>query len=431
MAYIHTFDSGLQAIEKFGSQEEKEEYIKLSNSTKTNSQSILPFSFSVSEPALKLFPNILALINKVIPDIVSKRFCTEEDCEKYLKLILYPKKYLKQKQPPRFIIYNPIIMNLVSKKSKQILFSEDVYKAFVFKPLFFDFLSYSQFVKGIIKLNKDYCELLSYSKLSDCMLTLDDIGDFFEKKIREIDSLSPLLKNDEFQLPYYRQLALEQITFFFDPYGMNKVSPAELMSSRQFSSFLSLSQISKQNKESDEPPEDDPDNIFSYSYFISILATFTKSVNSDGLMDRKSFKTCNGWNLCDAFVDRVFETSTVYNGCLDFNGFVHFYVNYENSETPNGARYYFNLFDVDDDGLINPFDIGCFYKDLVRESGSKEADLEILIQELLDKTQATEMGFTLDQFVSCGSCEEIASILSDFNEFKIYFGHDDVNKNDR
>ena len=117
MAYIHTFDSGLQAIQKFGTQDEKEEYLKLNDSVKSNSQSILPFSFSVSEQALKLFPGLLQLINQVIPDIVSKRFCTEEECEKYLKMMLYPKKYLNQKQPPRFIIYNPLIMNLVSKKS--------------------------------------------------------------------------------------------------------------------------------------------------------------------------------------------------------------------------------------------------------------------------------------------------------------------------
>ena len=260
------------------------------------------------------------------------------------------------------------------------------------------------------------------------MLSLDDIGDFIEKKIPEIESLKSLLKNDAVTLPFYRQLALEQITFHFDPYGMNKISPVELMSSRDFSTFLLFSQLSKQNKSENEEEdiEDDPSNIFSYSYFLTVFATFSKNVNSEGLMDRKSFKLCKDWHLCDAFVDRVFETSTLYNDCLDFSGFVHFYVNYENSETPNGARFYFNLFDVDDDGLINPFDIGVFYKDLIRESKSTEADLEILIQELLDKTQATEMGFTLDQYISCGSCEEIASILSDFNEFKIYFGHDDV-----
>lgn len=430
MAYIHTFDSGLQTIQKYGSQDEKEEYLKLNDTVKPNSQSILPFSFQVSEASLKLFPSLLQLINKVIPDIVSKRFCSEKECDKYLNMILYPKKYTNRNKPPRFIKYDPVAMNFISKKSKLILFSEEVYKSFVFKPSLFDFLSFSQFVKGIVKLNKNFSELLSYSKMQDCMLTIDDIDEFLEKKIPEANSLKHLLENNAVTIPFYKQLAIEQIGFHFDPYGMNRISPIELMLSKHFSSFLALLQTSKQNETTDDDEiEDDPDNTFSYSYFLLVFAKFSKNVNEEGMMDRKSFKLCSDWHLCDAFVDRVFENSTVYNDCLDFSGFAHFYINYENSDTPNGARFYFNLFDVDDDGLINPYDIGVFYKDLVRESKSTEADLEILIQELLDKTQATEMGFTLDQFVNCGSCEEIAGILSDFNEFKIYFGHDDVKGN--
>ena len=91
----------------------------------------------------------------------------------------------------------------------------------------------------------------------------------------------------------------------------------------------------------------------------------------------------------------------------------------KNNETPNGARYFFDLFDIDGDGLIGAFDIEYFFKDLVRESGSN-TDLNIFVQEMLDKTQATQMGFTLEQFVNCGACEEIADILSDVGEFRTY-----------
>ncbi|OHT11923.1 hypothetical protein TRFO_18387 [Tritrichomonas foetus] len=410
MAYIHTYESALQAIEKFGTPEEKEEYLKLiGDRPSTSTNAILPFSYSVSNKATKYIPDLTKLVKKVLPDIISGKIITEDECNKYLQQIP-----LGKNKKARFIQYNQKHLQYVSQNAKSILFSEDVFKAFVFSRYFFDFLSFSQFVKGIIQLNKDFGELVSYSTMPGCFLTLDDVGDFIDSKIPKLSALKNLMSNDGVTLPFYRQLVLEQITFHFDPYGMNRISAIDLMTSNDFTSFLTLTD------------NDDSYNFYSYQYFIDIFAAFSKNVNEEGLMNRESFKECKDWKFCQAFVDRVFEKSSLFSDCLDFGGFAHFYVNYENSETPTGARYYFDLLDIDGDGLIGPFDIGYFFKDLLKESQSKDANLDIFIQELLDKTQATQMGFTLEQFISCGSCEEIASILSDYNEFKIYVGHDET-----
>ena len=110
---------------------------------------------------------------------------------------------------------------------------------------------------------------------------------------------------------------------------------------------------------------------------------------------------------------------------MDFGGFYRFVVRKENCDKPNGARYFFDLFDVDGDGLIGPFDLTYFYRDLVRESTCALLALNTFIEETLDKTQASELGFTVDQFISCGAAREIVEVLSDYDVFRSFAGYND------
>ena len=58
----------------------------------------------------------------------------------------------------------------------------------------------------------------------------------------------------------------------------------------------------------------------------------------------------------------------------------------------------------------------------LRNCSDKEIDtpLSVFVQEMLDKTQASQIGIEFEQFATCGSCEEIADILSDCCEFEMY-----------
>ena len=292
----------------------------------------------------------------------------------------------------------------------QKLFSQKVLKCFVVCRKYFDLGGFRMFAEGIVRLHDDFSMLLECVTLRGGILSTDGLGKFIDMKIPKCKCLAQL-KDDEKYLPFYKQAVLEQIAFNFDPIGLNRVSLNDLMTSQNFAQLLDIDE------------NDRYENPYSYYYFIDWFGAFTKVVNEDGLCTKAGFKHCKDWNLCDAFVDRVFEVSTLFDGCLDFGSFFHFVVCKENNETPNGARYFFDLFDIDGDGLVGAFDIEYFFKDLVRESGCTGTDLHIFVQEMLDKTQAAHMGFTLEQFTNCGACEEIADILSDFGEFRTYVGH--------
>ena len=365
------------------------------------------------ESAIPSFGHRATVTNEAFSDYVTKITCDamiqllDEERPKLETLHEVLAEYSRKSE--RFVRYNSHKLEGYAARFKgnfKKLFSHDVLKCFVVCRKYFDLGGFRMFAEGLIRLHDDFKMLLECVTLNGGILSSDGLGKFVDMKIPKCKSLEKL-KDDAKYLPFYRQAVLEQIAFNFDPIGLNRVAINDLIASQQFAQFLDIDE------------NDRYENPYSYYYFIDWFGTFTKAVNESGLCTKEGFKHCKDWNLCDAFVDRVFEAAQLFDGCLDFGGFYHFVVCKENNETPNGARYFFDLFDIDGDGLIGAFDIEYFFKDLVRESGSN-TDLNIFVQEMLDKTQATQMGFTLEQFVNCGACEEIADILSDVGEFRTY-----------
>ena len=419
MTYIHTYISALQILK---GEAYEQEYIELNkeNERKTNHE-ILPFSFHASNNATQLIPSITELIKNELQNVISEKlqFPNEKEVDDILDSIgtkLKSKKDSEETQNYSAIIkFKPIRFIIVQQKYKTKIFQDDFVECFKMPMNYFDFDSYSQFVKSVCGLFHDLKKLIGFSSMPGSFLTIDDIGLFIDKKILKINALKKL-RDSELEL-YYKQLVLEYVNFYFDPFSLNRISALDLVTSKNFTLFLSLDM----NNESDNP--------YSFSAFANFFNAFSKNVNEDGMIDKEHFKTCKECFFCDAFVDRVFECLQTYDNCLDFTGFLHFFVNYDNSENPTGAKYLFTLFDVDGDNLVGPFDIEFFYKDLTRESQCYEPSLDIFIQELFDKTQAVEMGFTYEQFLESGSCDEIAGILSDYNVYKIYVGHEDSSNN--
>lgn len=300
-------------------------------------------------------------------------------------------------------------------KHVQSLFSESFMAEF--SKSGFDIEKFEDYVTTVIRMQRHFARLLEYASLPQGMLTLDDIESFVTDVINEAETLKPVRNNG-----FYKEMVLEITSFSLDILGMNRVAAKDLVSTEDFPLFLEVDSDSS------------IDNPFSYKFFLQWYSAFTKSVNSEGMLTKESFKHCSDWKLCDAFVDRVFETSVLFDGCMDFAGFIRFVIAKHFNETANGARYFFNLFDVDGDGMIGPFDIEYFYNSLSCESKQTDTSLGTFVQEMLDKAQATEIGFTLEQFISCGSCDLIADVMSDYTEFGIYVacssGQDDEEEED-
>lgn len=425
MAYLHSSETIIQTLNRQDEipslTDEIKEYLNLRDVKESDPNSIPTFSFSLSSQSSNYLSYIAKQISSVLPSIFDQKICSKERAFQCLKLLLPSnQKDLPTEEWPRIIKFNQFDFNLAFKKSKSILFSEKYYKPFRFGPHYFEFRKYIEFLDGTLYLTSIFNKLVLHSEVIECILSIDSISDFLDEIIDETSHLKQMFENKSAALPFYKQFFLEQVAFRFDPYGLNKISAIDLILSNHFSSFFEISYLAQKY------PEDDvnDNNPYSYATFQPIFAAFSSNVNSEGLLDKESFKHIKEWHFCDCFIDRVYENSEVYDDCLDFRGFCIFYISYDNCDTKNGARYIFNLLDIDGDGLVTPLDLSYFYKDLVKESKSNETDFDVVVQEILDQTQAFGMGFTLDEFINCGASGEIASIMSDYSEFGIYFGHD-------
>jgi Ca2+-binding EF-hand superfamily protein len=274
----------------------------------------------------------------------------------------------------------------------------------------FDIAGFCQFLQALSTVRTEFVELMSFAVGPEGLLTADSLGDFIESRIPKVcPKVSQLKPSGE---EFYRQFVLEHFLFHFDPLSFNRISAVDLIVSPEFVHFLELT------------PESDYENPYSWSSFASAFSAFRNCTNDEGLVSKAGFKNSRDCKFCDAFVDRVFEVSSLFGGLMDFGGFCKFMVYKDNCETATGARFFFKLFDLDGDGKLSPLDVAYFFRSLAAESDRASVSFDNFMYEMLDKTQATGMEILLDQFVSCGACEEIALTLSDVSEFDMAVGHD-------
>jgi Ca2+-binding EF-hand superfamily protein len=306
----------------------------------------------------------------------------------------------------RFLIFRPGQFARIANSFEdpiRSLFVPDALKPFIVRRKYFDLTGFREFVEGVLRLFHHFAALLSHASIDGGILAGADLDAYVKSQIPKFANLRQLAESDETSIEYYCQCAGELFAFHFDPLHMNRFVAQDLVVSRHFAEFLDLE---------DSP---DSDNPFSFRSFIHWFSLFTQSVGENGMLDRSAFKNCVvGWNFSDAFVDRVFETSKLFDDFLDFGGFFHFVVFKENIESETSARYFFDLFDIDEDGVVGFADIGHFYRSLV---SNVDSGLSCFFREVVDQTQASGMGFTVDEFMKSGNHVAVIGILSDVREF--------------
>ncbi|KAH0794701.1 serine/threonine-protein phosphatase 2A regulatory subunit B'' subunit gamma-like [Histomonas meleagridis] len=252
--------------------------------------------------------------------------------------------------------------------------------------------------------------MIPYASSGEYLMTIDDISDYLESKFSSFKTLSSL--STENLLPFYRQCVLEQISFHFDPFNTNKYSPFQLFSSPKFTQFFFIDENNTFK------------NPYSFTYFRHYYTEFINHISSEGMLSKRTFKHWGSYSFVDPFIDRFFECSTTFNECIDFAGFIRFVVFLDHPKHVNTSRYFFELFDVNGDGMLDMCDVDYFVKGLVRES-KVFVPVDEVFREILDKACANDVFVTRDQFIECGCAYEIASILFDYKEFGLYYGKKD------
>lgn len=387
----------------------KEEHIKDIVPDEVDSETEIPLiGHRHTVPNSKFCKFITKITSKALIEILTEETPTSEEIDAVFSEFTNSDR--------RFVPYNRQKLESLAARFPsrfQPIFSHETLRYFVACRKYFDVVGFRAFIDSILRLRDDLKLMLKYCSQNGGIMSTDGLSKFIEKKIPTFDSLVRL-QGEHTYIPFYRQTVLEETAFRLDPLGLNRISVNDLITSPHFAKFLDLDENDRRQ------------NPFSVHHFVEWFGPFSRSVDSRGLCTRASFKHFRNWHLCDAFVDRVFEESSLFDGCMDFGGFYRFVVHRENCTTEAGARYFFNLFDTDDDGHVGPFDLSYFYRDLVRESSCDAVAFSTFTEEILDMVQAPSIGFTLEQFIASGACQEIIAVLSDYKEFKLFVDSEDA-----
>ncbi|KAK8863990.1 Serine/threonine-protein phosphatase 2A regulatory subunit B'' subunit gamma [Tritrichomonas musculus] len=252
----------------------------------------------------------------------------------------------------------------------------------------------------------------------DSFVSEETISYFIELMIPQINSLKDLRQHKDYYIPYATTL----IMTFLTSYEKEKIPLKKLLFSKIFIKFINLDYDDHIKREKHRVPSLNADdgfpnfssssnvsrirnNPFSLKESKHIYETFIKmDSQKSGYLTINDVKETDNFLFTNAFLDRLFHnvlTETAYNDDrFDYTSFLRFYVSLNFMKSPRSVDLFFDVADIDGDGVISNFDILYFYKEMIKES---KIDKELhsydrFYSELLDITKCNaKEGITKQQ----------------------------------
>ncbi|CAE7033418.1 B''BETA [Symbiodinium sp. KB8] len=137
-------------------------------------------------------------------------------------------------------------------------------------------------------------------------------------------------------------------------------------------------------------------DYFSYEHFYVIYCTFWElDSDHDFLLDKDDLLKYDGHALSRRTVDRIFSEVTcrftsAVPGKMGYEDFIHFLLNDQDQITDRSIEFWFNIFDLDADGVVRDYELTVY--SLCLQAVIKNADMaEDMQQDAIDcATQALE-----------------------------------------
>ena len=269
--YLTSRSKTIELNKKLCDKAQQDEYMKLIKNKSQNSNDkneISCFSHNYHRNICKISNNLYKNFREVLPNVISKKVPTYEKFCEYLKFLTNKKE--------RFIKFNKFRFNYVFNKSKSMLFSENLLRSFIVGSLF-DLETFSEFGFWVCKLNEKLSKIILYSSINEYLLTIDDMSCYIESEICNFKTLNILVENENLS-QFYIQFVLEQISFYFDPFNTNKLSPFVMISSENFNKFYLIDENNA------------TDNTYSFAYFKDWYDIFMRLVSDNGMITKNEFK---------------------------------------------------------------------------------------------------------------------------------------------
>lgn len=277
----------------------------------------------------------------------------------------------------------------------------------------------------------------------DGFVSEDNLSFFIEKMIPYLNSLKNLGKMTDYYVPYATALIMTYLTF----YEKEKIPIKDLLFSKIFIKFINIDydDLIKKDKpkisNNSIPIADDglpnfsnsssnvgrrPNNPFKPEESKIIYNKFIKmDSKKTGYLRMEDVKKTDNFWFTDAFLDRLFHnvlTETSYNeDRFDYILFLRFYLSLNYMKTPRSVDLFFEVADIDGDGVISNFDILYFYKEMIRESkiDKEKHSYDKFYSELLDITKCNAKdGITKKQIYQNKVGYPFFLLLFDINTFK-------------
>jgi Ca2+-binding EF-hand superfamily protein len=123
-----------------------------------------------------------------------------------------------------------------------------------------------------------------------------------------------------------------------------------------------------------------------------------------------------------AFLERLFDVMQTFDGRIDFALFMKLVTNLQFLLTRPAAHFFFEIFDLDQDGKVTAPDLMYFYRGIQNEATSPPP-VDVFLADVFDKCQCDCTGFTEADIFTCGRADEVVRLLIDLNDSP--FGEED------
>jgi serine/threonine-protein phosphatase 2A regulatory subunit B'' len=268
--------------------------------------------------------------------------------------------------------------------------------------------NFFSFVSRAAALVEALFTLTNYSSEYEGYLSEEEFRQYLEDLIPHLN-----LKPQNASLrKFYLCTALRRFTFFHDRMRQGKMSIHGIVFSQTFSELHQL-----------RDPELCGDvlnaNWFSSEYTQRVYSDFLKmDQDRNGMLNRKELSRYRNGNLTKTFLDRLFTSVQLFNGEMDYLGYLDFVLSMENMDTPEAQTWLFKVIDIKNDRFLDESTVTFFVRDVTTRmfaAGMEPIPRTDIVNEIFDLASPAEIGIiTLKDIKKSGVGNIILNMLIDY-----------------
>lgn len=309
----------------------------------------------------------------------------------------------------------------LGKEKFNLLLNDEMKRNFVFGDEF-QCSTFVQFVSILahVQLALMFLFILD-SKITDSVHEFT-VHDMVREYLRNVDRLARLQEELDWYVEFYCPIVVSRMRFFLDGTWNGKFNLAKLITSKPFIQFVYMDHM-----DIEKNPFSVENTTWLYSLYVKIDSQKEGMLTQDDMRVISIDGGKTKFEFSQAFLSRLFEKLHTFNGKLDFALFLCVIWPLAYMGEPQAARFFVDLFDLDEDGRVGILDLRYFYKSIYedQENADSKVTFDWFMSEIYDMCQCREEGFTADMLIASGEQEHIIKMMIDMNSEANSEGEDD------